>query len=233
MSTDLRLGRWQDVLADVECDALICDPPYGAKVHSGHNHLLRPQNSGLRDGADRQQLSYSHWEPDHAREFARHWSDRTRGWIAIQSCHTLQPHYAAELESAGRYVFPPIPLVIRGMTCRMAGDGPSSWTVWLTVARPKTKTMAMWGTLPGSYVTNRGAEHIGGKPLKLMQAIVRDYSRPGDLVCDPCAGYATTGVACQSLGRRFIGAEIDPETYAKGQERLSGSVQLDLLGGTQ
>ena len=29
---DLRLGRWQDVLADVTtCDAVICDPPYSAR----------------------------------------------------------------------------------------------------------------------------------------------------------------------------------------------------------
>lgn len=37
MSADLRLGRWQDVLADVECDALICDPPYSARTHKGHD----------------------------------------------------------------------------------------------------------------------------------------------------------------------------------------------------
>jgi len=36
---------------------------------------------------------------------------------------------------------------------------------------------------------------IGGKPMWLMRALVRDYSRPGNLVCDPCAGGATTLIA--------------------------------------
>jgi len=31
---DLHLGRWQDELADLECDAIICDPPYGARAPS-------------------------------------------------------------------------------------------------------------------------------------------------------------------------------------------------------
>lgn len=33
-SADLRLGRYQDVLADVECDAVIADPPYSERTHA-------------------------------------------------------------------------------------------------------------------------------------------------------------------------------------------------------
>ena len=33
----LRLGRWQDALAGVECDALIVDAPYSARTHGGHD----------------------------------------------------------------------------------------------------------------------------------------------------------------------------------------------------
>lgn len=36
---ELRCGRWQDVLADVtQCDAVITDPPYSDKTHSGQRH---------------------------------------------------------------------------------------------------------------------------------------------------------------------------------------------------
>lgn len=37
MSTDLRLGRYQDVLGDVECDLLCVDAPYSARTHAGHD----------------------------------------------------------------------------------------------------------------------------------------------------------------------------------------------------
>jgi 23S rRNA G2445 N2-methylase RlmL len=46
---DLRLGRWQDVLADVtECDAVITDPPYGERTHSGQHVGSRPLGGGGR-----------------------------------------------------------------------------------------------------------------------------------------------------------------------------------------
>jgi hypothetical protein len=238
VSIDLRLGDWRDVLPNVECDALISDPPYGARCHAGHDAGAKHANSaGIgrtfneATNSERREMSYSHWTPEDVYEFVKFWTARTRGWFSAQSCHELAPHYALDLERQGWYVFAPIPLVIRGMTCRMAGDGPSSWAVWMTVARRKNLEMARWGTLPGAYVVPRGAQHIGGKPLTIMSAIVRDYSRPGDLVCDPCAGLATTALACSSLGRRFVGSEIDPETYAKAKQRLSGGVTLDLFGG--
>ncbi len=130
---DLRLGDWHETLADVEADAVITDPPYGLRCHRGHDKGSKHANS---EGAgrtfspgtksDRRDICYSHWTPSQARHFAAFWAERTKGWISIQSCHDLAPHYASELEQQGWYVFAPIPLVIRGMTCRMAGDGPSS-----------------------------------------------------------------------------------------------------------
>jgi site-specific DNA-methyltransferase (adenine-specific) len=53
-----------------------------------------------------------------------------------------------------------------------------------------------------------------------MRAVIRDYSRTGDLVCDPCAGGATTLLAAAMEGRRAIGAEMDPETFRKAVKRL-------------
>jgi site-specific DNA-methyltransferase (adenine-specific) len=55
----------------------------------------------------------------------------------------------------------------------------------------------------------------------LMEVIVRDYSRPGDLVIDPCAGGATTLLAAARNGRRAIGAEMDRDTFDKAVARLS------------
>jgi hypothetical protein len=53
----------------------------------------------------------------------------------------------------------------------------------------------------------------GAKPLWLMQAIIRDYSKPGQLVVDPCAGGATTLIAAEIEGRSSVGSEIDVKTY--------------------
>lgn len=229
---DLRLGAWQDVLADVEVDAVIADPPYGARVHKGHDDAVEP---GLRDASTRRTLSYASWSPDDVAEFVSSWSPRTRGWIACMTSHDLIPAWEQAFSDVGRYCFAPLPCVMHGMTVRVRGDGPSSWAVWLVVARPRSREYSSWGTLPGAYSASPdkgGGSRIGGKPLALMLDVVRDYSRPGALVCDPFAGHATTLLAAHRLGRRALGAEVDPAAHAAGLERLSG-VTTTAAGATQ
>jgi site-specific DNA-methyltransferase (adenine-specific) len=61
---------------------------------------------------------------------------------------------------------------------------------------------------------------VGGKPLWAMRALVRDYSRPGDIVCDPTAGGGTTLLAAAIEGRRAVGAEMNEDNYRKAKRRL-------------
>lgn len=224
---DLRLGRWEEVLAGETCDSVIVDPPYGARTHAGHDHAVR--DGRQYDAAKRRALVYEHWTPQNVHSFVTHWSDQTRGWLAILSCSDLVPVYKQAFERCGRVSFAPVPCIIRGMTVRLAGDGPSNWAIYLNVARPRNREYSRWGTLPGSYIVTRGADFIGGKPLSLMSAIVRDYTRPGELVCDPCAGLATTAIAAVSLERRFIGSEVDPATHAVAQRRIAAGIQQDMF----
>lgn len=232
---DLRLGDWRDVLADEECDVLITDTPYGERTHAGHNagidHSLAGNNGSSTYRSEttrRRKLSYKFWTPDDVRAFVEHWSPRTRGWFCAFSCSDLFPVWRAEFARAGRVAFAPVPCVIRAMSVRLCGDGPSNWAIYLNVARPVGQK---FGTLPGAYVVTRAHQknRIGGKPIALMNAITRDYTRPGDLVCDPCAGYATTLQSAVAMGRRGIGAEIDPDTHAEALDRLSaGQMELTL-----
>ncbi len=108
--------------------------------------------------------------------------------------------------------------------------------MWLVVSRPRSREWQKWGTLPGAYVVGqdqsrkRGKIKLpGAKPLRLMRAIVRDYSRPGDIVCDPCTGSATTLVAALSERRRAVGAEVDRDTFNAARERLSAGVTPTLF----
>jgi hypothetical protein len=216
---DLRHGRWEDVLGDVECDALIVDAPYSDRTHKASR--IMPE---LRS----REISYSAWSPEDVHAFVASWSVRTRGWMATLTDHVLAPHWEAAFEAAGRYSFSPIACVEPGKTIRMVGDGPAQWSCFLVVARPRSKAHASWGALPGAYVVPGGQARprkselrIGGKPLWLMRSIVRDYSREGDLVCDPCAGGATTLLAAKLEGRRAVGAEQDADAYAQAMEVIT------------
>lgn len=55
--------------------------------------------------------------------------------------------------------------------------------------------------------TNRNG-HACAYPVELALAVIRAWSRPGDLVCDPYLGSGTTAVAAKMLGRSFEGSEI-------------------------
>jgi site-specific DNA-methyltransferase (adenine-specific) len=215
---DLRLGRWQDALEGVTCDALIPDPPYGERTHKGNADMA----SLSSDGAERRDLDYAFWTPADVERFVAHWSPRTRGWMACMTSDDLIDAYRTSYEAHGRLSFAPVPVLQHRP--RLAGEGPGSGTVYLLVARPRRREFMSWGSLPCWY-TPRGSASgngcIGGKPLDLMRAIVRDYSRPGDLVVDPCAGGATTLLAAAIEGRRSIGSEMDADTYAKAAARLA------------
>ena len=218
----LKLGRWQDVLADVQCDALITDPPYGSRTHIGHRDGVFDTNK--QKGFQRREIDYACWTEDDVREFVASWSPRVRGWFVAMTSHDLAPVYSDALEKSGRYVFAPLPWVHIGGRIRLSGDGPSSWTCWLIVARPKTRDMQRWGTLRGAYISSNETEPravVGGKPTSVMRSLIRDYSRPGDLICDPCAGGGTTLLAAATENRKAIGAEMDPKHYEIARKRIA------------
>ena len=252
MSADLRLGRWQDALADVGMvDAVITDPPYSARTHEGHfagseapdltdDEKVSRADWLERKGYDdkrglRRSLDYASWGDDDVSAFVASWAPRCRGWFVVMYDHILARAWERELAAVGLYVFAPLPFVEPGKCPRLTGDGPASWVCWITVARPKSTSHSRWGSLPGCYITPKGLESrrmvVGGKPESLMRALVRDYTKPGDLVCDPCAGGATTLLAAVTEGRRAVGSEMDPETYAKAKARLARGYTPDMFAG--
>ena len=63
-------------------------------------------------------------------------------------------------------------------------------------------------------------KHPSEKPLDLMEWLVSIHSSEGDVVFDPFMGSGTTGVACNNLGRDFIGVEKKENYYGMAVERL-------------
>jgi DNA modification methylase len=56
----------------------------------------------------------------------------------------------------------------------------------------------------------RSAEHPTMKPVALMERLVGNSSRRGEIVFDPFAGSGSTLIACERLGRRCFAVELDP-----------------------
>lgn len=233
MISTLFTGRYAD--ADLRGDALITDPPYGARTHRGHD-AAGDQIRSSTGQRTRRAIAYASWKPQDVKELVEWSADRIRGWRVCFTSHDLVMPYLEAYERIGLYAFAPVPVIIPRP--RLLGDGPASWAVWLCVARPKTAEFSRWarpparksGCLPGQYRASaeRGAPVVGAKRVGLMQEIVRDYSNPGDLVVDPCAGFASTGVAALREGRGFAGAELDAELAEKARQRLETECRTSL-----
>lgn len=80
------------------------------------------------------------------------------------------------------------------------------------------------------FSSSRGVKTYGHpteKPVALMQKLVINASKLGDVVLDPFMGSGTTGEACLREGRAFIGIEHNREYFNMAVKRLN-AVYLEL-----
>nr|DAF57414.1 MAG TPA: adenine-specific methyltransferase [Myoviridae sp. ctqfO1] len=62
--------------------------------------------------------------------------------------------------------------------------------------------------------------HDTSKPVELMEILIENSSKQGEVVCDFAFGIGTTAIACKKLNRDFVGCEIDPKYYNIAVGRL-------------
>lgn len=88
------------------------------------------------------------------------------------------------------------------------------------VPNPKGKVVEdWWRNIPRPY----GEERTGfptQKPLALLDRVIKASSNPGDMVLDPFVGCATTPIAAEKLGRRWIGMDIWEDAHKTVLDRL-------------
>ena len=104
------------------------------------------------------------------------------------------------------------------MALSWCGSGHSSWN---------------GGGAHGTYTFSKGGKvsaHPTEKPIKLMAELVRLYSNQNQTILDPFMGSGTTLVACQKLGRKGTGIELDPDYFAIACKRVDEATrQPDLF----
>ncbi len=85
--------------------------------------------------------------------------------------------------------------------------------------RGKLPTDVWWQSIVGTNARERTG-YPTQKPVALAERIIRASSDPGELVLDPFAGSGTVGAAAESLGRRYLLIDSNPEAVEVMRRRL-------------
>ena len=78
--------------------------------------------------------------------------------------------------------------------------------------------------LPRSILKTKNDNHNRNHPTEksqdILQWIIKYYTNENDTILDPTMGSGSTGVACVSLNRKFIGIELDDKYFVIAQKRI-------------
>jgi hypothetical protein len=211
---DLRCCDVRDLLADVEPGSVagvIADPPWryqgdtsGGSGSSGAGDLY----PGLGDAAIAHHLGLS-YHLCRGSAYLAVWLT----WPKLLEWHaaTAGEHWPWRYVTGGAWCksngF--------GMGYHHAGDS----ELWLLYVKGSPRPA------DGRQTNGVTAPRLGHseKPQDALDVLVKTVAPAGGLVLDPYAGEsASLARCCRRLGRRYIGAEIDPDRHARALRRLNG-----------
>ncbi len=79
-----------------------------------------------------------------------------------------------------------------------------------------------------SILNSQAKERTGyptQKPLALLERIIQASSKKGELVLDPFCGCATTCIAAEKLGRKWVGIDVSHKAYELVNMRLAKELE--------
>ena len=178
-------GDYRDIIASIEADVVITDPPYGVDFKYDGDYA---DDAETYEGVV---LDHFHTILDAAPlvivtpGFANMWRFPQPRWAVCWA----KP----------------------GSTRRSKLQGFNCWELALVYGEIKRPVYQDLVTLPSVANLGRGGEtgdHPCPKPYKLLTWLVEQFTDPGDVVLDPFMGSGTTVKAAAHMGRKAIGIEV-------------------------
>lgn len=214
-SATLYHGNCLDVLPTIGRVAhIIGDPPYEASLHAAKAHL-----SNLRKDTGPELKEINFEAIDAIRDdFVQRAVEICDGWFIVFCTVEGVAKWADAINSTPMKYKRACVWVKPDSTPQLNGQCPAQGAecfvvAWNGAGHSRWNASGKRGVY--THLVNnpeRTGLHPTEKPRRLMSEILKDFTNPGELVCDPFMGSGTTGVAAVRMGRPFIGIEMD-ETY--------------------
>lgn len=200
--------QFMATLPDGAVDVVVVDPPYGI----GENNRKNLSRENLA-----QSKNYGDFDWDAARLDRIYFDEMRR--VSAEQVIFGGNYYTDYLPASSSWI----------VWDKLNGgnDFADCELAWTSHKRAVRRYAYMWNGMIKQMPEER--YHPTQKPLSLMIWVLENYTKPGDLVFDPCFGSCTTGVAALKTGRRFVGCERDAHYHAIGLRRLQdAAAQLPL-----
>jgi len=202
-------------------DHVITDPPYEAEAHTKQRRVTRGGSLTCEP------LPFAQMSHDSRVLASIAMATVSRRWIVAFCQAEAVKAWADEIERSGAvYKRACVWIKPDGMP-QFTGDRPGMGYESIVTAHAPGKSAWNGGGKHGVYTFAKNGEgptgHPTTKPAALMEALIRDFTDPGELICDPFSGSGSTGVAAIRLGRRFVGWEMDDAYFEIAVSRLRGS----------
>jgi site-specific DNA-methyltransferase (adenine-specific) len=220
-------------LGDKSVDHVITDPPYEAEAHTLQRRIKRDAGTSGYGGTDQrvaavESLGFAPITEETRAAVAREVVRVCRGWAIVFCQAEAIFAWRRDLQAAGaKWRRPMVWVKPDGQPC-LTGDRPgmgyeSMAAAWCGDGRSEWNGGGRLGVYTFVKSTSNGNEHPTQKPLPLMEALVRDFTQPGDLIADPFAGSGSLLVAAKRLGRRAVGWEREAAYHAIATKRIDGT----------
>ena len=206
---------------------IITDPPYEEYTHENRMGLRKVAGKAKAEPVD-VQMGFAFITEEERLAVAQQMVRVSKGWILVFCEDYAIKCWVDALVEAGakrKTTMPWVALMWEKTNAapRFDGSGPAQPAEYIVAAwagRGRSKWNAGGKRGLYRYPTPPSAKrrHTTQKPLRLMQQLVLDFTRPGQLICDPYAGGGTTLIAAKTLGRGYLGWELN-ELPAKAARR--------------
>lgn len=191
-------------------DLAIVDPPYGLGVGTmAYTNGVKRVGNAL---ADRKDYRHSEWDfrpnQDYFDELFRV-SKKQIVWGGNYFTDFLPP-------SKGFIVWD------KRVQDGMENDFADCELAWISKGLGVARVFRyLWnGMLQGNMKNKEYRIHPTQKPVALYKWILANYAKEGDLILDTHVGSASSLIACEDMGFKYVGFEIDDEYFKESSERL-------------